>query len=584
VKFEHPVFLGIAIIPFVKAAAVAVPLLVGWCIPTLGNRIFGPIEEIGRRLARKKALVLIGIAVGALATRLSLLWLIPVPVPAAHDEFSYLLASDTFVHGRLTNPAHPMWVFLDTINVNQQPTYMSKYPPAQGAVLAVGQALGHPWIGVLLSIAAMCAATTWMLQGWMPPGWALLGGLFLVARFALFNYWIDSYWGGAVAAVGGALVMGALPRIVHRRSARDAVALGAGIAVLANSRAVEGLLFCLPVVVVLCSWLVEQRRRWNVILARVVLPLAAVLVIALAFVGYYNWRGTGNPVLFPYVVYQTKTFTSPPVFWMDAPVVPAFTNPQSAAYSAEQRAEFEDRRSHLVRTWERRGMDFLDFFLGPSLAAPLLTLPWLIGDHRMRLPIAQLLVSFMGLLAVVPFFVHYAAPLTATMSLVAMQGMRHLRRWQCNGRLRGIGLTRAIVLVTLAVIPAHVGKTIVESRRGISWSDPQMRERARIARELESTPGQHLVIVSYAPDHDVHREWVYNAADVDHAKIVWAREIPGVDLKSLLEYFKGRTIWVVDPDHPPIRLEPFDEARAKNGPPNRIGVQVVAHGRESGLR
>ena len=83
---------------------------------------------------------------------------------------------------------------------------------------------------------------------------------------------------------------------------------------------------------------------------------------------------------------------------------------------------------------------------------------------------------------------------------------------------------------------------------------PGNLQRARILRQLEGTAGQHLVMVHYGPDHDVLQEWVYNRADIDGAKVVWAREMIPAEDQELKDYFRGRKIWVVDADEAEPRL------------------------------
>ena len=534
--------------------------------PRFADRPFRFLEQLGSRLAERKLLAIFSIAIATIAIRLSLLWFFPAPYPQIHDEFSYLLAGDTFAHGRLTNPTHPMWLFLDTIHVNQHPTYMSKYPPAQGAVFAIGQLLGHPWIGVLLSGGAMCGATLWMLQGWLPPRWALFGATLVMFKIAIFSYWMNSYYGAFVSAIGGAVVAGALPRILHSWRTRDVVTLGVGVVILVNSRPFEAAFSCLPVFVVL---LVRLWRRgspsWRVTLPRVVVPLCIIAILGGAFMAYYNWRGTGNPLVFPYAVNEKTYFSTPTFSWQKMGPPRHYANPQfEEFYNGAMRQYWLQSR---VSSWSK-GVSkaayilliSIFFFLWPTLMVRVLASFRVLRDRRVRFLIVQTALVFASFLLVrARFNPHYTGPVVGSVFALITQGFRHIRRWEAWGRPVGIGVTRVVVLFTALLAPFNF-----DNKTRFAPPDP-MQFRVQFTNQLDDTPGEHLVIVHYSPQHSVFREWVYNGADIDGSKVVWAREIPGVSLQPLFDYFRGREVWLAEPDASPPSLSHYDASVKPQG-------------------
>src|SRR5260221_4588857 len=354
-----------------------VAILWAFAFPHWGSRWFERIESSFSRFAQRRTLSVIAVGVLAVVVRLAVLPVLPVPDPAIHDEFSYLLMADTFAHGRLANPTHPMWTHFETFHVNMVPTYVSKYYPAQGIFLVIGRVLfGHPFWGVLLSSALMCAAICWMLQGWLPPAWALLGGILAVIRLATFSYWANSYWGGAVAALGGALVLGALPRIKEKQRAWDAAWMGIGLALLFNSRPYESLFFAAPIAIALLVWLLKKdEQRTQTKLLRVILPLGIVVSVTLAAMAFYFWKTTGQPFRPPYLVYET-TYSSRPAFpWM--PLQPPPPYPSFALLNYQEGnllGVFEFAVQHPLQSTLLRIFVFWLFYIGPMLTVPFLIL------------------------------------------------------------------------------------------------------------------------------------------------------------------------------------------------------------------
>jgi hypothetical protein len=514
-------------------------------------------------LASKPVLAGALLLLTVICVRVALLHRFPVPIPGIHDESSYLLMADTFAHGRLSSPPHPMWISLESFHVNWFPRYASMYPPAQGLILALGQLLGSPWIGVLLSSATMVAAIYWMLLAWVPPRWAFVGGIIAWLKLCVTSYWINSYWGGAVAAAGGALFLGGFIRIVgksntHQPKTLGAILLALGLAILANSRPYEGFLFSLPAGVYLVVWLFRRASSPMDVLRRrkaVALPILAVLALTAATMAFYNCNLTGHALLFPESLNVRTYHTAPMFLFQSAKPQLHYHNQQfEDFYNDWEREEYDHTwGSFWCLTWLKTVRLFSAFsWWGMLLAAP--GLYFGLRSHRMRLLWIALALVLLGAFVIVWSNSHYVAPATSVVVLLYVQALRYLRLPGRQNWHWGSILARSSILLLLADTTLAVTRKQCDN---FYWTCQGDVSRFVILHKLEALPGKHLVMVRYGEDHNIHDDWVYNGADIDSQRVVWAREIDEGQDAKLFDYYRDRKVWLVTPDSDNTYLAPY---------------------------
>jgi hypothetical protein len=195
---------------------------------------------------------------------------------------------------------------------------------------------------------------------------------------------------------------------------------------------------------------------------------------------------------------------------------------------------------------------------------PLIFLPRIVKDRRVRPLLIIGGVFIVGLCLNVWFYAHYAAPALGLIYVLVLQGMRHLRVWKWRGHPAGVLMARSVPLVCLLMAVVRLGaqplgKTFMPPDWPMTWfyARPGNTDRAAIVKRLESEPGRQLAIVRYRHDHSPFEEWVYNDANIDASKIVWAREMDAARNRELINYFHDRRVWLVEPDEKPPALAPY---------------------------
>jgi hypothetical protein len=525
------------------------------------------IEPHASRLARKTAWCMLLLAVLPVALRLFLLPHHPVPTPDLYDEFGHLLVADTLRHFRLANPTHPLHQFFETFFVLQEPTYSSIYPIGQGLAMAVGRAIfGSPWAGVLLSGAAFCSLCYWMLRAWTTPSWALLGGFLAILEFGPLNQWTNSYWGGHFAAVAGCLTFGALPRLREPGRIRDGFWLGLGLAMHLITRPYESIFLFAAVAL----YFAPAFRRTNELrrLARPALVACALVAVAAGVTLLQNQRVTHSWTTLPEMLSQYQ-YGVPASLTFQANPVPhrELTPQQKLEYDAQLsfRSGPETFASYFTRL-EFRARFYRFFFLAPLYLA----LPFFL--IRIRRPdylwiAATLLLFALGTNFFPAFQFHYIAAVTCLFILVSVAGLERLSQVIIRGQAVGADAARVIVFLCVAHFALWYGVHIFDDRESavtlaryetwdaINHQNPD--RRILVAKALAGLPGKQLVFVRYWPRHIFQDEWVYNAADIDGAKIVWARDLGAPENEKLTHYYLDRSFWLLEPDAAPPKLTQY---------------------------
>jgi hypothetical protein len=328
----------------------------------------------------------------------------------------------------------------------------------------------------------------------------------------------------------------------------------AGLFLLANSRPLEGFLFSIPFLFALASLLIRSPLPGRQLLTRIVIPGVLLLGVIAVWMLFYNWRGTGHALTMPYMLNQVTYHVSRPFFFQKMYPPAHYNHPEMRAFYMFH--ELPD----VIHSHTLWGIEFLlaqNFFIyyiflvWPFL---LLLVPGVIlaaRSRELRVVLGATLLMTLGLLPQIwPAHGHYAAPAAGALLLIVLNALRALGatsqpiwyRYFARAIVFAIFFWMLVPLADRMWNPYAFDIPVARPDNNI----PRQIQRETLKSRLDQIPGQHLVLVHYN-SHDIpSQDWIYNCANIDASKIVWARDMGREGNEELLRYYPTRQAWYVD--------------------------------------
>jgi hypothetical protein len=278
-----------------------------------------------------------------------------------------------------------------------------------------------------------------------------------------------------------------------------------------------------------------------------------------------NKSVTGSWTTLPYQLSQYQYGVPASLTFQPNPVPHRELTPQQELEYKSQLAfratDKETLTSYLLRL-EYRVRYYRFFFLAPLfLAIPAFCIA-AVREFRYAWVLLTLLIFALGINFFPAFQLHYLGAVTCLFVLISAAGLREISRWSPEAARLVLFLCAIhfIFWYGLHLFEDHefaVAMMNYETWDSINHHNPQ--RRILVNGQLAEIPGQILIFVRYSPRHIFQEEWVYNEADIDAARIVWARDLGPQENDKLRALYPSREVFLLEPDLTPPRLSPYDE-------------------------